>query len=1181
MRYSRYINIDSNTLLEYIYDDANLIGEPYNILYNTQTGFKCFVSTDELVPPIKGYKQTNNDSYNQLFPVAQSLYSRLPTIGANTISGDYPFLQFKNFATSIPIRYDKIRIHIPVNYTFGEMKGFHLRAYTFDFNNDKIIELTNYHFNITDVEQNYKLEYSTPILYINENQWGKYLEVQIPSVTKVSDQRINDVTRSNSINYNLTDGLGLSKTSPIFIEFRNIESINKVNNTNFYQLSTQKTVVVPQTPEFEKLGVRIEESTQGDFFLIYGTYNGSLAEFQTFINESFYQGLKYQVRYVVDIIEETIKTKTYTFSVTEDLNEEIEFRPILKYTTTTAIIDVTLRLINIVDDTFIERKASFGLLQGGGQRMGAQPNGKLTTGNNSGGGGDISKYASSLTKINLRKSKKPEVINYKSVTQAAVGSDAFGTKALLTLEKIPFVLFSKYHNVIDDSSTHQPNDVVYVGNNQLQIVIDPFDNLFKFKIYKFVNEEYINWNLLDLTDIKFTIKGDKKDLEFNVYRDSSENDFENGLIIFKIPEGSYKDIKKLSTKGYNLFYINGVDVFSNRQIVYSGFFKPYDSKKNVESLESEFQNNLSISPIVYQTTPPEDDQNSVKDALNNDTNSSSSVNTSTTLSTDNVDSGNIFLTFKPRYRAADLSIATGLSAQISPTVNKQGERKAKTWVNPEQNETLDDLLTDSGIIISSSSPSSKGGDAYTTSDISTKFGDFKTFERYVRGYFKGLNMLPTSGVLTVWKNTKIYFDDLKKYVDNKTFVYTDVIAGEFLPTSSIDKKYFDQSKIPSFYEQSIAPIPDIDQTAGKNPPNSGKPVVGGIGAVAQGSGVNGPGAVNQGGGVGGVSTSEVAQDSDFNPLLYNFDSKVGLSNSLQIPKSNSYESWPYTNNRLSFNNVITKGSGITTELNDRSRVFVLSDRIIQSGVELLLSAYINIKNGSGDKSGTVHASFMYKTPTGSWTPFGPRFDNTYTDASVNRVVIPKGGNVTKKLNMEPVIINSTGWKNLEGTKSSNTTSIFASGTEIGIVLRSADNNNLMYALVDGTDFQITTQKVPLSVFSGRGGMKRGVVSLNIEENLFKGIIRDNDGNPIPNVQVTLSSLESYFSNRTIQTNSSGIFDFGDATKVPGKVKLRMLKTGYVTKELDIDASNASDLLTEEGSADIVQNIIGITMTKNS
>ena len=1161
MRYSRYINIDSNTLLEYIYDDSNLIGEPYNILYNAQTGFKCFVSTDELVPPIKGYKQTNNDSYNQLFPVSQSLYSRLPTIGSNTISGDYPFLQLKNFATSIPIRYDKIRIHIPVNYTFGDMKGFHIRAYTFDFFNDKLIELTNYHFNITDVDQNYKLEYSTPMLYINENQWGKYLEVQIPSVTKVSDQRINDVTRSNSINYNLTDGLGLSKTSPIFIEFRNIESINKVNNTNFYQLSTQKTVVIPQTPEFEKLGVRIEESTQGDFFLIYGTYNGSLAEFQTFINESFYQGLKYQVRYVVDIIEETIKTKTYTFSVTEDINEEIEFRPILKYTTTTAIIDVTLRLINIIDDTFIERKASFGLLQGGGQRMGSQPNGKLTTGNNSGGGGDISKYASSLTKINLRKSKKPEVINYKSVTQAAVGSDAFGTKALLTLEKIPFVLFSKYHNVIDDGSTHQPNDVVYVGNNQLQIVIDPFDNLFKFKIYKFVNEEYINWNLLDLTDIKFTIKGDKKDLEFNVYRDSSENDFENGLIIFKIPEGSYKDIKKLSTKGYNLFYINGVDVFSNRQIVYSGFFKPYDSKKNLETLESEFQNNLSVSPIVYQTTPPTDDQDSVKDALNNNTNNSSSVNTSTTSSTDNVDSVNQFLVFRPRFRAADLSIATGLSAQRTSTVNKLGETTARTWSDPSNTDTIVDYLTDSGIIVQQSQA---GSGSYTYADIEKLFGadGYKLFESYVRGYFKGLNILPTYAVLTTWKNTKIYFDDLKKYVDNKTFPYKNVIAGEFLPTASVDKKYFDQRNIPKFYERPITPMPDINQVAGKSPSS-------GLVAAAEGE-------VTQGGGVSGVSTnvvdvgtstgiSEVA--SDFNPLLYDFDSKVGLSNYRQITKDQY--------NFQNFDQIITKGTGITSELSSSGKSFVISDNLVKYGKEITLTAAIRIQNGSKDWNATVYASFGYKTSSGSWNAFGI---STLPAGTSNKVFIPKGGDNYNTINMFPIVINSEGWRLQENDVLVENTSIFTPGTAITINLFSYDHN-IIYFHTDGTYLKITGNKNPRSIFGIR--MSAALGGLLIEGDLFKGIIRES-GTPIPGVQVTLSSLESYFSDRTVQTNSDGIFDFGDATKIPGDIKLRMLKTGYATKELEITSvTDARALLTEEGSSTDAEKIIGIAMTKNA
>ena len=56
-------------------------------------------------------------------------------------------------------------------------------------------------------------------------------------------------------------------------------------------------MVVPQTPEFEKLGVKIEESTQGDFFLIYGTYNGNIAEYENFIDESYYAGNRYYAEF--------------------------------------------------------------------------------------------------------------------------------------------------------------------------------------------------------------------------------------------------------------------------------------------------------------------------------------------------------------------------------------------------------------------------------------------------------------------------------------------------------------------------------------------------------------------------------------------------------------------------------------------------------------------------------------------------------------------------------------------------------------------------------------------------------------------------------------------------------------------------------------------------------------------
>jgi len=94
------------------------------------------------------------------------------------------------------------------------------------------------------------------------------------------------------------------------------------------------------------------------------------------------------------------------------------------------------------------------------------------------------------------------------------------------------------------------------GNNQLTITVNPFDNFFKFTIFKNENDEVLKHNLNDFTNLKITVKSDKKDLDFKVFRESSENDFENGVAVFRIPESSYKDLKQISEKT-DVFYING------------------------------------------------------------------------------------------------------------------------------------------------------------------------------------------------------------------------------------------------------------------------------------------------------------------------------------------------------------------------------------------------------------------------------------------------------------------------------------------------------------------------------------------------------------------------------------------------------------------------------------------------
>ena len=45
MRSSKFVRINPNILLEYIYDDGNLISEPYSIVFNTNTEVYSFLSS--------------------------------------------------------------------------------------------------------------------------------------------------------------------------------------------------------------------------------------------------------------------------------------------------------------------------------------------------------------------------------------------------------------------------------------------------------------------------------------------------------------------------------------------------------------------------------------------------------------------------------------------------------------------------------------------------------------------------------------------------------------------------------------------------------------------------------------------------------------------------------------------------------------------------------------------------------------------------------------------------------------------------------------------------------------------------------------------------------------------------------------------------------------------------------
>ena len=574
---SKFVKLDKDVLLEYIYDDGNLISESYDILVDSRDRRQSYIAGSSSI--------TGNTMGNQLFKV-DSVTQKYAKVNPSY----YSFLQLKEYASGTPTRHDTIKIHVPINWTFGEHLGFFIKVYGFDTTNTRIFDISNFYFDMTDVSQQYLLNFTSPPLLFQEKLWGKNITINIPALSDLASQKTNNVPKENSINANLTNGAGLNITSPVFIDFHFIDNIQTVNGLTGYILSSKVTTTVPQTPEFERLGLVVAHSINGDFFEIYGVYNDTIAGFNQFMDESFNIGHRYYVQYNITMYEQNIRGKTTTVTVHDNFNETIEYRPIIKYSTTTAIIDVEMRLIDAVDDSYIIRRASYGMLQD-----------------------EVSKYSLNLTKINLANAHKPKIYNIKSnIDPSLVGmSNSMGritkpisiSKAvtgrvsgsnnnnnnnntpIIQIEtvKIPFPVLVDKFNIVGKSDNASFNNTLFYGIGKMIINIYPFDNIITFTIANGSDTKPDFLNMTGYGDIKLTFRNDSKTFDFPLYTDSGSVNLDLGQLAFKITQNKFIDIKKLYESGINLFYITS-DIQSVKSVVYSGLFKIYDSAANVAGL---------------------------------------------------------------------------------------------------------------------------------------------------------------------------------------------------------------------------------------------------------------------------------------------------------------------------------------------------------------------------------------------------------------------------------------------------------------------------------------------------------------------------------------------------------------------------------------------------------------------
>ncbi|NPV12988.1 MAG: hypothetical protein HPY57_14575 [Ignavibacteria bacterium] len=545
---SKFIKIHQNVLLEWIYDSDNLKTDDYQVVTDLISNKRGYMSKS-------GLNNINNTIF-AIDPIIKK-YAKIDTT-------KYNYLKLENYTTPY-VQFDKLRLHLPTTYSFSDNGyiGLWIKIYSYDYNNKNIVEFSSFLYNDTEIGADSILVLNKEFFY-DEQSWGKYITYDIPSIDAVSKQRTSSVgtnlPTTNSINYNLTKGVGISQESPIFIEFAFVVSKETVLGNTYYYLSELFKKSIAKVPEYMDLAANIVEAKDGDYFEIYGSYGGSNESMDEFIDELTAKGRKVKLEYEVSLFEENILMHTQTFVVEENFTKKLWYRPVLSFTNTTASIDVTMRVIDLVDKSQIERFASI----------------SLTT--------QVLKYGKTLTRLNMNNVFKPKIYNLKAPSQTQILTS--NKVSDIDITKVNYPVISDRFNILVSSSPSITSEYKPMGLTE--IIINPFGNVVKFNIASSVdaNGTATPYDLTKITEnskITLSFKTDTEFLEKEIWQDTDQNDFENGVIVFRIEQSDVITLKKMSKSNQNFYITINSNKTGIRSMLYSGKWVDFEKVTFVDT----------------------------------------------------------------------------------------------------------------------------------------------------------------------------------------------------------------------------------------------------------------------------------------------------------------------------------------------------------------------------------------------------------------------------------------------------------------------------------------------------------------------------------------------------------------------------------------------------------------------
>jgi hypothetical protein len=628
---SKYVQLTSQVLLEYIYQDpvtpdvidTDLNGARNMILYNSYTETNFLFTEDNPYVPTGNYRTYSAIPINE----SRSRYAYLTTnMPLNYLDYDTnlpnvaSLLAQLTTAPNVPVefmQYDTIRLHLVAGFTFASQGDGIIFEMLLTDKRDVKHNLTSITYLNSD---NYEVVNPSEFI-VGERLYNKYIELKIPAVSYLADQTFSNPSVASSLSYDMTDGVGVKFSSMIDFSLKNIITTETINGYKYFLTGEATTASISKTDEYSGLSASIEESTDGDYFELYGKYNGVIYnDFIAYLDSL--PNTKIVVFHDIRVWEQIGNvfdmTSENSFLQSSSYEVPYRFRPIIinSAVATSYRIDYTLRIYNSFDNSQIIRQAQYASfdVKKYGRRMrkinlgvepvvakvyNTLPDNKpivnLTSYNRmkvsqDGGGStqveyitsfaDRNKVSASVSSVKIT----PAVQQQGDVLPTASGDSMLSADIPLTIEQI--------------SST----DKVY-QQGEGPIGITPFDNFYQFVIYNNANSSAVGMGspqLLDLTQVgnlylNFFDKATGTRIKVQNYTNVKQINPVNGEVVFKIPAEMSIKILGLSENSY---YISSIletgGGGSEETLLYSG--KWYDSitksgivvSDSIENLTTEY-----------------------------------------------------------------------------------------------------------------------------------------------------------------------------------------------------------------------------------------------------------------------------------------------------------------------------------------------------------------------------------------------------------------------------------------------------------------------------------------------------------------------------------------------------------------------------------------------------------------